>query len=81
MRKVLTIGVLVFTFSLIEFIIFNLGDKDGVEIGQMMSVYRGKDYLGDVKVTRVQPEMAAADFIPPFSSRQVRRGDQVLQKQ
>ena len=63
-----------------EFIIFNLGEKDGIAPGLLMSVYRGKDYLGDVKVSRVQSEMSAADFIPPFSSQKVRKNDQVVAK-
>ena len=61
-----------------EFVIVNLGAKDGVKLGDMLSVYRGKEFLGDIKVTRVQPEMSAADLIPPFSSRKVRKNDQVL---
>ncbi|MBF0479420.1 MAG: hypothetical protein HQL26_08050 [Candidatus Omnitrophica bacterium] len=63
-----------------EFVILNLGEKDGVKAGTIMSVYRGKDYLGDVKITRVQPEMSAADFLPPFSSKLVRKNDQVVLK-
>ncbi|MBF0484107.1 MAG: hypothetical protein HQL25_05315 [Candidatus Omnitrophica bacterium] len=63
-----------------EFLILNLGEKDGVKAGTIMSVYRGKDYLGDVKITRIQPEMSAADFIPPFSSKLVRKNDQVVVK-
>src|SRR3989338_7060905 len=61
-----------------EFIIVNLGEKDGVKSGNILSIYRGKDYLGDVKVTSVQPEMSAADIIPPFTSQQVRKNDQVV---
>lgn len=64
-----------------DFVIINLGRKDGIVEGLMMSVYRGQEYLGDVTVTRVQPEMAAADFIPPFSSRTVRKNDQVVVKE
>ena len=63
-----------------DFLIFNLGEKDGVSQGVVMSVYRGSDYLGDVRVSRVQLEMAAADFIPPFSSQKVRKNDQVVLK-
>ncbi len=63
-----------------QFLIFDLGSKSGVKQGDIMSVYRGKGYLGDVRVTRVQEEMAAADFIPPFSSRKVRKNDQVVPK-
>jgi type II secretory pathway pseudopilin PulG len=61
-----------------EFLIFDLGVRHGIQVGDMMSVYRGKTYLGDVKVTRAQDEMSAADFIPPFSSRKVRKNDQVV---
>ncbi len=63
-----------------NFLILNLGEKDGVQPGFLMSIYRGNDYLGDVKVSRVQPEMSAADFIPPFSSQNVRKDDQVVAK-
>jgi type II secretory pathway pseudopilin PulG len=61
-----------------EFLIFDLGTRHGIQVGDVMSVYRGKTYLGDVKVTRAQDEMSAADFIPPFSSRKVRKNDQVV---
>jgi type II secretory pathway pseudopilin PulG len=63
-----------------EFLIFDLGARNGIKVGDIMSVFRGKTYLGDVKVTRAQEEMSAADFIPPFSSRKVRKNDQVVQK-
>ncbi len=58
-----------------DFIIFDLGKKDGVDAGTVMSIYRDQNYLGDVKVSKVQSDMAAADFIPPFSSQKVRKND------
>ncbi len=63
-----------------EFVICNLGLKQGIKSADVLSVYRGEEYLGDVKVTRVQEEMAAADIIPPFSSRKVRKNDSVIVK-
>lgn len=63
-----------------EFVIINLGSKDGLALGEIMSVYRGEEYLGDIKITRVQAEMSAADLIPPFSSQRVRKNDQVVRK-
>ncbi|MBF0569856.1 MAG: hypothetical protein HQL18_03680 [Candidatus Omnitrophica bacterium] len=63
-----------------EFLIFDLGAKNNVKEGDVMSVYRGKTYLGDVKASRVQEEMSAADFIPPLTSHKVRKGDQVVPK-
>ncbi len=63
-----------------EFIIFNLGQQDGVTEGDVMSIYRADQYLGDVKVSRVQPEMAAADFVPPLTSQTVQKDDRVFHK-
>ncbi|OGX27274.1 MAG: hypothetical protein A3D10_08595 [Omnitrophica WOR_2 bacterium RIFCSPHIGHO2_02_FULL_48_11] len=64
-----------------DFVIISLGEKDGLTAGSVMSIYRGESYLGDVKLTRVQPEMSAADFIPPLSSNTVNKNDRVLTKQ
>ena len=63
-----------------QFLIFNLGKKDGITEGSVMSVYRGNEYLGDIKVSRVQPEMSAADFIPPLTSQTVQKDDRVIPK-
>ncbi|MEI8012971.1 MAG: hypothetical protein WCI27_10940, partial [Candidatus Omnitrophota bacterium] len=41
-----------------EFLIFDLGLNHGIKQGDIMSVYRGKVYLGDVRVSRVQDEMS-----------------------
>lgn len=64
-----------------EFVICSLGSNQGVKSGDVLSVYRGDKYVGDVKVSRVQDEMCAADFIPPFSSHKVRKNDIVVFKQ
>lgn len=61
-----------------DFVIVDLGEKDGILVDKILSVYRNDNYLGDIKVTRVQPEMSAADFIPPFSSQMVSKDDQVV---
>lgn len=63
-----------------DFVVFNLGVKQGVKPADVMSVYRGEEYLGDVRVSRVQEELSAADLIPPFSSRKVRKNDTVVIK-
>jgi len=63
-----------------EFVIFNLGLKQGVKPDDILSVYRGDDYLGDIKATRVQDEMSAADIIPPLSPMEVRKNDTVILK-
>ena len=63
-----------------EFVIFNLGTKQGVKPDDVLSVYREGKYLGDVKATRVQDEMSAADIIPPLSSSAIRKNDTVILK-
>jgi len=63
-----------------EFVIIDLGKKHGMTLGRIMSVYRGDKYLGDIKVTRVQPEMSAADLILPLTGKVIRKNDQVLAK-
>ncbi len=64
-----------------DFVIINMGEKDGVASGSVMSIYHNENYLGDVKLTRVQPDMSAADFIPPLSSKTVSKNDRVVTKQ
>ena len=63
-----------------EFIIVDLGIKDGLKKDDILSVYRGSEYLGDVRISRLQDEIAAADLVPPFSSRLVRKNDAVVPK-
>jgi hypothetical protein len=63
-----------------EFVVFNLGLKQGVKPDDVVSLYRGDEYLGDVKATRVQDEMSAADIIPPLSSQEIRKNDTVVLK-
>lgn len=63
-----------------DFVIVSLGERDGIAIDTVLSIYRGQQYLGDVKVSRVLPEMSAADFIPPLKSQSVQKDDQVVVK-
>jgi len=63
-----------------DFVIVSLGEKDGITKGALLSVFRGQDYLGDVKVSRVLAEMSAADFVPPFKSQNAKKDDQVVVK-
>lgn len=63
-----------------EFVIVSLGANHGAASGDTLAVYRGENYLGDIKITRLQPEMSAADFVPPLSSKDVRKDDRVVVK-
>ena len=61
-----------------NFIIVSLGEEDGVRKDGVLAIYRGEQYLGDVKVSRVLPNMSAADFILPLKSQDVRREDRAV---
>lgn len=63
-----------------DFIIFSLGSVNGLTEGMVMSVFRDDEYLGDVKVSRVQSKMSVADFIPPLTSKEVSENDKVVFK-
>jgi len=62
------------------FVIVNLGTQDGLSIGNILSIYRNENYVGDIKITRLQSEMSAADLILPLSVGKVRKNDQVKTK-
>lgn len=64
-----------------QFVIVNLGQKDGIAEGTTLSIFREQEYVGDIKVTRVQPDMSAADFIPPLASQNISKNDRVVRKQ
>lgn len=63
-----------------EFVVFSLGLKQAIKPDDVLSVYRGDKYLGDIKATRVQDEMSAADIIPPLSVSEIRNNDTVILK-
>lgn len=64
-----------------HFVIVSLGEAHGIQKGTTLSIYRNNAYLGDVQVTRVLPEMSAADFVAPLTSGQVQKDDVVIIKQ
>ncbi len=64
-----------------NFLIFNLGQESGIAQGMLMSVLRGDKYLGDIKVSRVQPKMSVGDFIEPLNSKKVKENDRVVVKE
>jgi len=63
-----------------NFVVSNLGSKDGVKIGDMFSVFRKNNYLGDVKVEKVHESMSAAGFVDPQIKDKVSEGDKIVLK-
>ncbi|OGX15428.1 MAG: hypothetical protein A2166_04860 [Omnitrophica WOR_2 bacterium RBG_13_41_10] len=63
-----------------NFIVINLGSKDGINIGDIFSVYHDNKYLGDVTVGKLHDAMASADFDSQEIKNKAREGDKVSQK-
>lgn len=58
-----------------NFVVIDLGENDGIRVGDTFKVYRGKDSLGVVSVIQVRKDISAADIkqkTVPFKA-----GDQV----
>ena len=63
-----------------NFLVMNLGNKDGIAVGDTFAVYRGDKYIGDVKVEKVQDAMSAAGFASDDVKNNVKEGDKVVKK-
>ncbi|MDD4894028.1 MAG: hypothetical protein PHW54_01775 [Candidatus Omnitrophica bacterium] len=63
-----------------SFVVINLGNKDGVAVGNVFALYHGNKYLGDIKVEKVHDSMSAADFGSPSMKDAVAEGDKVVFK-
>ncbi len=63
-----------------NFVVINLGSKDGVGIGNEFSIYRNDKYIGVVKVEKVHDSMAAAGFGPNDLKDKINEGDKVVRK-
>lgn len=63
-----------------NFAVLDLGTKEGVNIGDVFSVYRKNKYLGDVKVEKVHDSMSAAGFASADMNTKVVEGDKVVRK-
>ena len=63
-----------------NFVVINLGSKDGVGIGNEFSIYHNDKYIGDVKVEKVHDSMAAAGFVSNEAKNQISEGDKAVRK-
>jgi len=63
-----------------NFVVINLGNKDGIAVGDQFAVYHGDKYIGDVKVEKLQDVMSAAGFASDDVKNKVKEGDKVVRK-
>lgn len=63
-----------------NFVVFDLGQEQGVAPDMIFSIYRGDQHLGEVKVARVEAKMSVADIVEPLTSKQLQKNDRVTAK-
>lgn len=63
-----------------NFVVINLGAKDGISVGELFSLYHNNKYIGDLKVGKTHDSMSAADFISASAKDLASEGDRVVQK-
>jgi chromosome segregation ATPase len=60
-----------------DFVVINLGQRDGVELGTIFLVYRDGESLGKVQAEKVYEGMSTAIFLPEARKEEIREGDSV----
>lgn len=60
-----------------NFAVVNLGQNDGIKKGDLLSVTRNNQLLGDLTVEKVHEAMSAANFASPDMASRVKEGDTV----
>jgi len=63
-----------------NFAVINLGSADGVNIGDIFSVYHNNKYIGDVKIEKVHDSMSAAGLVSTAIKDNISEGDKVTQQ-
>lgn len=63
-----------------NFAVINLGNKDGINIGDVFSVYHNDKYIGDVNIEKVHDAMSATGSISAQLKEGISEGDKVVKK-
>lgn len=63
-----------------NFAVIDLGAKDGIELGNIFTVFHNNKNIGEVKVEKVHDSMAAAGFVSPDTKDKISEGDKVVRK-
>jgi len=56
------------------------GSHDGIRVGHTLSVVRGEQFLGRIRITQVTADRAVGAIMPEYSKFQIRRGDTATTK-
>jgi len=60
-----------------NFAVINLGNKDGISVGDIFKVYRGTKELGEIKIEKIHDSMSAGTFLSPQIKDKINEGDRV----
>lgn len=60
-----------------DFIIIDAGQKDGVEIGRDIEIYRDNQLVGKGRIEKVYESLSAAAILPEFNKDDIKEGDSV----
>ncbi|MDD5568417.1 MAG: hypothetical protein PHY88_04365 [Candidatus Omnitrophica bacterium] len=63
-----------------NFVVIDIGSKNGVVVNDVFSVYQGNKIVGDIKIEKVQETMSAAGFTADKLKNIVKEGDRVVKK-
>jgi cell shape-determining protein MreC len=61
-----------------DFVILDIGAKEGVLPNAKMMVNRDGKLIGKVKITSVEPNRSIANVMPEWKQDEIMEGDQVL---
>jgi uncharacterized coiled-coil protein SlyX len=61
-----------------NFVVLNVGVKDGVVPNGVLIVYRGNNFVGKVKVVTSESSTSVADILPEWHNADIQSGDSVL---
>jgi len=63
-----------------NFVVINLGSKEGVSLGDTFTIYKESSPVGDIKVEKLHDSMSAAGFLSEDVKNKVKEGDKVVKK-
>ncbi len=63
-----------------NFVVLNVGGKDGIAVGDVFSLFHNNKPIGDVSVEKVHEAMAAAGFLNTETKDKVSEGDKAVLK-
>ncbi len=61
-----------------NFVVLNIGDKQGIKVNAQMIVLRGNEQVAKVKVSKVEPTQSIADVVKGTMVRPLQAGDTVV---